>query len=452
MRRPGCRGIAAVTLVTALTVALGASAATAAPAPPSWDDVEEARGDAEATQLAIARIEDAARATEQTYLDAARSALQLGEEYHLAEIALEQADTTAGRLELRRDAALERAAESGARAAQLAAQLARSGSGDLTTALLTGDADDAEDLLYRLGAMSSVGARSQALLARAMQDKNTAEALTAQAEVALAERERLADEASDSFADAIAAAEQAEQRLAAQQTLMGELAAQLASLTGRSEQLEREYLAGLGGDEETSQGSPVPGSPVPGSPAPGGPAPSPSAPPSGPAPSPSSPPPAPGPSPSIPPPSPSPSPSQPPAPNPPSVPAPNAGAVATAISFARAQVGEPYQFGGRGPSVWDCSGLTMQAYAAAGVAIGGHSATRQYSTAAQRDRLVPYAQAQPGDLIFYSTGGVTSGSKYHVTLCIGGGQMIEAPYPGKTVRIVAVRSYDRVPYVARPTP
>ena len=442
MRRPGCRGIAAVTLVTALTVALGASAATAAPAPPSWDDVEEARGDAEATQLAIARIEDAARATEQTYLDAARSALQLGEEYHLAEIALEQADTTAGRLELRRDAALERAAESGARAAQLAAQLARSGSGDLTTALLTGDADDAEDLLYRLGAMSSVGARSQALLARAMQDKNTAEALTAQAEVALAERERLADEASDSFADAISAAEQAEQRLAAQQTLMGELAAQLASLTGRSEQLERDYLAGLGGDDD----------PAPGSPAPGGPAPSPSAPPSGPAPSPSSPPPAPGPSPSIPPPSPSPSPSQPPAPNPPSVPAPNAGAVATAISFARAQGGEPYQFGGRGPNVWDCSGLTMQAYAAAGVAIGGHSATRQYSTAASRDRLVPYAQAQPGDLIFYSTGGATSGSKYHVTLYIGGGQMIEAPYPGKTVRIVAVRSYDRVPYVARPTP
>lgn len=442
MRRPGCRGIAAVTLVTALTVALGASAATAAPAPPSWDDVEEARGDAEATQLAIARIEDAARATEQTYLDAARSALQLGEEYHLAEIALEQADTTAGRLELRRDAALERAAESGARAAQLAAQLARSGSGDLTTALLTGDAEDADDLLYRLGAMSSVGARSQAVLARAMQDKNTAEALTAQAELALDERERLAAEAADSLADAISAAERAEERLATQQIMMGELAAQLASLTGRSEQLERDYLAGLGGDDD----------PAPGSPAPGGPAPSPSAPPSGPAPSPSSPPPAPGPSPSIPPPSPSPSPSQPPAPNPPSVPAPNAGAVATAISFARAQVGEPYQFGGRGPNVWDCSGLTMQAYVAAGVAIGGHSATRQYSTAAQRDRLVPYAQAQPGDLIFYSTGGVTSGSKYHVTLYIGGGQMIEAPYPGKTVRIVAVRSYDRVPYVARPTP
>ncbi|WP_179872688.1 C40 family peptidase [Microcella indica] len=446
MRRPGRRGIAAVTLVTALTVALGVTAATAAPAPPSWDDVEQARGDVQATQLAIARIEDAARAAEQTYLEAARSAVLLGEEYHLAELALEQAEAAAGRLEQRRDAALDRAAESGARAAQLAAQLARSGSGDLTTALLTGDADDADDLLYRLGAMSSVGARSQAVMARAMQDKNTAEALTAQAELALAERERLAAEAADSLAEAITAADRAEQRLTAQQTMMGELAAQLASLTGRSEQLERDYLAGLGGDE------PAPGIPAPGSPAPGGPAPSPSAPPSGPAPSPSSPPPAPGPSPSIPPPSPSPSPSQPSSPNPPSVPAPNAGAVATAISFASAQVGEPYQFGGRGPNVWDCSGLTMQAYAAAGVAIGGHSATRQYSTAAQRDRLVPYAQAQPGDLIFYSTGGATSGSKYHVTLYIGGGQMIEAPYPGKTVRIVAVRSYDRVPYVARPTP
>ncbi|NHF63836.1 C40 family peptidase [Microcella pacifica] len=434
MRRPGRRGIAAVTLVTALTVALGVTAATAAPAPPSWDDVEQARGDVQATQLAIARIEDAARAAEQTYLEAARSAVLLGEEYHLAELALEQAEAAAGRLEQRRDAALDRAAESGARAAQLAAQLARSGSGDLTTALLTGDADDADDLLYRLGAMSSVGARSQAVMARAMQDKNTAEALTAQAELALAERGRLADEASDSLAAAIAAAEQAEQRLATQQIMMGELAAQLASLTGRSEQLEREYLAGLGGDEEPAPGNQAPGTP------------------SSPAPSPSSPPPAPGPSPSIPPPSPSPSPSTPPAPNPPSVPAPHAGAVATAISFARAQVGEPYQFGGRGPDVWDCSGLTMQAYAAAGVSIGGHSATRQYSTAASRNRLVPYAQAQAGDLIFYSTGGATSGSKYHVTLYIGGGQMIEAPYPGKTVRIVAVRSYDRVPYVARPTP
>jgi cell wall-associated NlpC family hydrolase len=93
----------------------------------------------------------------------------------------------------------------------------------------------------------------------------------------------------------------------------------------------------------------------------------------------------------------------------------------------------------------------MQAYAAAGVSIGGHSASTQYTRASQQGRLLAYSQALPGDLIFYSNGGVTSGSKYHVALYIGNGQMIEAPYPGRTVRIVTVRSYDRVPLVARPT-
>ena len=87
MRRPGRRGIAAVTLVTVLTVALGAASATAAPAPPSWDDVEQARGDVEATSLAIARIEDAVRAAEAEYAAATRTAQMRGEDYQLAGIA-----------------------------------------------------------------------------------------------------------------------------------------------------------------------------------------------------------------------------------------------------------------------------------------------------------------------------------------------------------------------------
>jgi cell wall-associated NlpC family hydrolase len=288
--------------------------------------------------------------------------------------------------------------------------------------------------------MSTLGARSQAVMAAALQDKNTAQALTAQADVALAERERLATEASDAFAAAQRAAEEADGRLASQNVMVGELATRLASLTGRSAQLERDYLDGLGNGEPGGSGSDS-GEQPGDQPSPSAPAPSPSAP-SQSAPSPT-------PSPST---SSSPSPSSPPAaPTPPTVPAPNSGAVSTAIAFARAQLGEPYQYGGRGPSVWDCSGLTMQSYAAAGFSIGGHSATRQYSWAASTSRLVPFTQAKPGDLIFYSTGGATSGSKYHVTLYIGGGQMIEAPYPGRTVRIAAVRSYDRVPFVARPT-
>ncbi len=345
--------------------------------------------------------------------------------------------------ERRRDAALERADASGQQAAQLAAQLARSGGGDLTMALIV-SGSEADDLLYRLGTMSALSTRTDAVVTRALQDRNVAAALREQAVVARDAHRDAAAEAEAVYAEAADVAAEAEQRALEQQALLDDLAAKLAELTGRSAALEREYLESL--EHEA---------PAPGAPAPGTPAPSPSAP----APSPSAPAPAPSPSQSAPAPSPSSPAPQPPAPSPsapaPAPPAsgpqPNAAAVATAIAFARAQLGEPYQYGAAGPNAWDCSGLTMMAYSAAGLAIGGHGATAQYSRAASRGLLVPYSQAQPGDLIFYSTGGSTSASKYHVTLYIGGGQMIEAPMPGRPVRIVTVRSYDLVGMVARPS-
>ena len=110
-----------------------------------------------------------------------------------------------------------------------------------------------------------------------------------------------------------------------------------------------------------------------------------------------------------------------------------------------------YQFGGSGPNVWDCSGLTRAAYASVGVYIGTHSATNQYNTMASSGRLVPFSSRTAGDLLFYSNGGSTSGSKYHVAIYIGNGYMIEAPYEGQPVRIRPVRSGDLVPYVGHPT-
>jgi len=133
-------------------------------------------------------------------------------------------------------------------------------------------------------------------------------------------------------------------------------------------------------------------------------------------------------------------------------PAPNTQAVATAVAFANAQLGDPYRLGAAGPDEWDCSGLTKASYAAAGVYIGTHSATNQYSTMSAAGRLLPLADMVAGDLLFYSSGGSTSGSKYHTALYIGGGRMIEAPYPGRTVRSVAVRYGDLVPFAGRPTP
>ncbi|UYN82854.1 MAG: C40 family peptidase [Microcella sp.] len=441
MRRPEWLAIRVVTLVTALVLALGVTSAhehsaLAAPNAPSWDDVEAAKGDVAATEIAISRIIDTVRSLEEQYAAAAREALARGEALQLARAALDDADHVVRSIERQRDAALERADTTARQAAQVAAQLSRAGGGDITAALVT-SGDDADALLYRLGTMSILGTRADAVMALAVLDRNVATSLGEQAAVARAERELRADEAQTALDEAAAAAAQAEARVAEHETTLSRLSAQLATLTGRSAALEREYLDSIGGG---GNGGGAGGGDGGGSQNPGNPAPSPS----NPAPSPSSP----APSPS----SPAPSPSTPPVTPPPSgVGPPNATIVNAAIAFARAQLGKPYQFGGSGPNSWDCSGLTMMSYSAAGLAIGGHSVSAQYNRAATRGQLLPYAQAQPGDLIFYSYGGSASGSKYHVTLYIGNGQMLEAPSPGNPVRIVTVRNYDRIPVVARPS-
>jgi cell wall-associated NlpC family hydrolase len=421
----------------ALVVALGVAhaqplpSALAAPAPPSWDDVEAAKGDVEATEVAVARIRESAEAMNAELEQLRIAALIAGEQYQSAMLALDEATTTMTIADRRRDAALERAEASGQQAAQLATQLARAGGGDLTMALMV-SGDNADELLYRLGTMSALSSRTNDVLSRAVADRNVAAALSDQAIVARDAHAELVADAASSYTVAAVAAGDAEDRAAAQQELLDDLSAKLAELTDRSVALEREYLDSL----ETPPSGPGP------SPSPSAPAPSPSVPsPSVPAPSPS----APAPSPSAS--SPAPTPSSPP----PAALQPNATAVAAAIAFARAQVGEPYQFAAAGPDAWDCSGLTMMAYSAAGLSIGGHGSTAQYTRASSRGVLVPYSQVLPGDLIFYSSGGSTSASKYHVALYIGDGLMIEAPYPGKPVRIVPVRSFDRVGLVARPS-
>lgn len=118
---------------------------------------------------------------------------------------------------------------------------------------------------------------------------------------------------------------------------------------------------------------------------------------------------------------------------------------AEVVRFALAQIGKPYVFGAAGPSSYDCSGLTLAAYASAGIAIGPHSATAQYDLAKSQGDLVAIADAKPGDLLFYTDGG---GDMYHVTIYTGNGLMLEAPYPGATVRGAPVRTADLVAQTA----
>ncbi|HEY3831694.1 MAG TPA: NlpC/P60 family protein [Acidimicrobiia bacterium] len=105
-------------------------------------------------------------------------------------------------------------------------------------------------------------------------------------------------------------------------------------------------------------------------------------------------------------------------------PAPSAGA-ATAVNVAMSKIGDPYVFAASGPSTFDCSGLTMFAWSAAGVGLP-HSADGQYRMLPS----VPIGDAQPGDLAFFGT----TSYVHHVGMVIGNGMMVEAPFTGADVR------------------
>jgi cell wall-associated NlpC family hydrolase len=112
------------------------------------------------------------------------------------------------------------------------------------------------------------------------------------------------------------------------------------------------------------------------------------------------------------------------------------GRAGTALKFALQQIGDKYVFGGAGMIYWDCSGLTMRAFQAAGVSLP-HSAAAQ----AQMGKYVPINQKQPGDLLFF--GHPIS----HVGIYMGGGRMVHAPHTGARVK-VAEASLGSKPLVA----
>lgn len=106
----------------------------------------------------------------------------------------------------------------------------------------------------------------------------------------------------------------------------------------------------------------------------------------------------------------------------------NGGGAATAIAYARAQLGKPYRYAAAGPDAFDCSGLTMRAWGAAGVSMPHYSGA-QYAMFPK----VPLNAMLPGDLVFWGPGG-----SEHEGLYIGGGQMIAAPKTGDVVKIQAM--------------
>ena len=129
-----------------------------------------------------------------------------------------------------------------------------------------------------------------------------------------------------------------------------------------------------------------------------------------------------------------------------------------AIHWAFQEIGVPYSWGGgdeNGPTYgfaqgagtkgFDCSGLTLFAYGKAGIHLD-HYTQSQWD---EGKRVSSRADLLPGDLMFFATDTSQPSTIHHVSIYIGNGKMIEAPYTGEVVR---VSSADRSDFIGGTRP
>lgn len=218
---------------------------------PTWNDVAQARSDEAATRAAITEIEGLLGALSQAATQATAAANEASALWEVADEKFQMAAARAQRLQGQADAAHESASMSQQRAGQMAAQLVRATGQDLTAQLLT-TASDPDDLIYGLGMSAKLAERANLVYERALQDRNTAQALTDQADVAEAELEGLRAAAEARFIEAQAASKAAADALLEQEENQARLEQQLVVLTERRAATEADYLAGV--EEHTGKG------------------------------------------------------------------------------------------------------------------------------------------------------------------------------------------------------
>lgn len=119
--------------------------------------------------------------------------------------------------------------------------------------------------------------------------------------------------------------------------------------------------------------------------------------------------------------------------------------VKRALAYALAQLGKPYVWGGAGPGSFDCSGLVMRAYGAAGVNLP-HFAASQF----QSSHPLSIRHLRPGDLLFWATDPHDSDTIYHEAIYLGGGAMVQSPKPGSNVMVSNMRMWGPIAFFARP--
>ena len=117
---------------------------------------------------------------------------------------------------------------------------------------------------------------------------------------------------------------------------------------------------------------------------------------------------------------------------------PASGRAKTALDFAYAQLGKPYEWGSTGPNSYDCSGLVGASWRSAGVSL-----PRTVKEMYDAGRKVSRSDMQPGDIIYWYN------DSQHNGMYVGDGKAIHAPRTGKNIEIVPV---DSMPFFAASRP
>ncbi|NIH82322.1 C40 family peptidase [Amycolatopsis viridis] len=122
-------------------------------------------------------------------------------------------------------------------------------------------------------------------------------------------------------------------------------------------------------------------------------------------------------------------------------------AAAAAIQFALGEQGKPYVWGATGPNSYDCSGLMLRAYEAAGITLSRVSRDQYHNGA-----MLPVRDAQPGDLLFWAYDASNPATIHHVAMYLGDGKIVEAQQDGVPVHVrkVSWTEDELVPQAVRP--
>ena len=211
---------------------------------PTWEEVQEARKDVAAAEAKVKEIQEILAGLEREAAEAEQEAARLGEIYYEALYELDEATYQQAQLQAQADDAAATAEESRLQAGQFVAELARVGGADLTATLFI-SGDDATELLSRIGHAAKIAEQTDGIYARALADRNAAQSLTDQAEVAREIREELQLESEAAFDAATGAALRAYDAVEAQYENSARLEAQLAVLVERREATEEDYQKGV---------------------------------------------------------------------------------------------------------------------------------------------------------------------------------------------------------------